>query len=523
MPKAAIYARVSTEGQADEEVPINGQIDECRKFAAEKGWEVAEVFTDAGFSGRTDDRPAFRRMIEIIKSSPNPKPFDIILCWRSNRLFRSVEHRLAYSRVFRRHSIRFVAMHEPEFEGASAMFMETVLAAADELYVSQVSEDTLRGLKQIAMAGYSTGGKAATGYRNVRKVAGLKPNGEPILRTGWEPDPDYAPKIKRAFEMCANGASGPEIIKATGVVTSPSSLVSLLRNRAYLGERIYNVMKQVDGKTRRRANSKPEDIIKKENAHEAIISPELFVAVQDVLARRRPDTKGKSKQSPQTYLLTGLLWCSEHQALYTGNTNSERNYYICSAKRKLGAKISPCRNVKKETMEEFILDNLQKHVFTEKRIRAGLEAIAREKMKNSQEDDRDRKDLTLKINQVEIELKRFFEAIASGVNPENLAQPIEERSALKNKLYLQLAEIDRQRDIDLQIPDITDTMVEDIQEKYSNIFLTSPEKLKAILPQFIERIELDGTKAKIKYFAAEEQKVGCYWRPQGDSNPRSPP
>ena len=522
MVKVAIYARVSTEGQAEEEVPINGQIDECRKFASSKGWEVAEVFTDAGFSGRTDDRPSFRRMIDIIKTV-SPRPFDVILCWRSNRLFRSVEHRLAYSRVFRRHSIRFVAMHEPEFEGASAQFMETVLAAADELYVSQVSEDTLRGLKQIAMAGYSTGGKAATGYRNIRKVAGLKPNGEPIMRTGWEPDPETAPAVKRAFEMCANGATGPEIIKATGIVTSPSSLVSLFRNRAYLGERIYNVMKQVDGKTRRRTNTKNEDIIRKENAHEAIISPELFNQVQEALERKQPHKAGKVLRAKQTYILTGLLWCKEHQSPYTGNTNAKLNYYVCGAKHKLGNKIAPCRTVKKEPIEEFILRNLKTHIFTDKRIRAGLEYLAKEQVKNKQEDDRERKEILARINQAEVELRRFYDAIAAGVNPENLAQPIEERSAQKNKLSMQLAEIDRQHEIDLKIPDITDAMVGSIKNKITEMLAASPEEIKALLPQFVEKIELDGNVANISYAVSDEQKVVCYWRPQGDSNPRSPP
>ncbi|WP_356948087.1 recombinase family protein [Dehalococcoides mccartyi] len=523
MTRIAIYARVSTEGQADEEVPINGQIDECRKFAAEKGWEVTEVFTDAGFSGRTDDRPSFRRMIDIIKSSPNHKPFDIILCWRSNRLFRSVEHRLAYARIFKRHSIRFVAMHEPEFEGSSAMFMETVLAAADELYVSQISEDTLRGLKQIAMAGYSTGGKAATGYRNVRKVAGLKPNGEPVMRTGWEIDPETAPRVKKTFEMCAAGATGPEIIKAAGVVTSPSSLVSLLRNRAYLGERIYNVMKQVDGKTRRRANTKPEDIIRKENAHEAIISPELFDKVQAVLERKRPHMQGRVQNSKRIYLLTGLLWCKEHQALYIGKTNATLNYYVCGAKNKLGDKISVCRTVKKEIIEEFILSNLKTHIFTDKRIRAGLEHLAKEKVKNKQEDDRERKEILSKIKQVEVELKRFYDAIAAGVSPDNLAQPIEERTAQKNKLSLKLAEIDRQREIGFKITAITDDMISSIKNKITEMLAASPEEIKALLPQFIEKIELDGNVANISYVVSDEQNVACYWRPQGDSNPRSPP
>jgi len=55
--KAAIYCRVSTKGQAEDELPIAGQEAECRQYAEERGWEVLNVYQDAGYSGVTDTRP----------------------------------------------------------------------------------------------------------------------------------------------------------------------------------------------------------------------------------------------------------------------------------------------------------------------------------------------------------------------------------------------------------------------------------------------------------------------------------
>lgn len=66
-------------------------------------------------------------------------------------------------------------------------------------------------------------------------------------------------------------------------------------------------------------------------------------------------------------------------------------------------------------------------------------------------------------------------------------------------------------------------MVSSIKNKITEMLAASPEEIKALLPQFIEKIELDGNIANIKYAVSDEQNVACYWRPQGDSNPRSPP
>lgn len=53
MKKVAIYCRVSTLSQAEDGYSIGEQQDKLNKYCEIMGWEVSEVYTDAGFSGST--------------------------------------------------------------------------------------------------------------------------------------------------------------------------------------------------------------------------------------------------------------------------------------------------------------------------------------------------------------------------------------------------------------------------------------------------------------------------------------
>jgi DNA invertase Pin-like site-specific DNA recombinase len=61
--RAAIYARVSTDEQAEKDLSIPFQLERCRYHAQGKGWDIAGEFVDAGESARTDKRPQFQEMI----------------------------------------------------------------------------------------------------------------------------------------------------------------------------------------------------------------------------------------------------------------------------------------------------------------------------------------------------------------------------------------------------------------------------------------------------------------------------
>jgi len=84
--KCCLYARVSTEMQAEDETPILSQIDACRKFAQSKDWEVVNVYKDEGFTGRNTNRPGFLQM--LADAQRKPAPFEKVVVWKGSRIAR---------------------------------------------------------------------------------------------------------------------------------------------------------------------------------------------------------------------------------------------------------------------------------------------------------------------------------------------------------------------------------------------------------------------------------------------------
>lgn len=83
--RAAIYARVSTDGQTTE-----NQLRELRATAERHGWQVVEEFVDRGISGAKgrDKRPGFDRLWKAV----GRKEFDVVMVWAVDRLGRSLQH-----------------------------------------------------------------------------------------------------------------------------------------------------------------------------------------------------------------------------------------------------------------------------------------------------------------------------------------------------------------------------------------------------------------------------------------------
>ena len=69
--KCCVYARVSTDEQAERDLSIPFQLERCRYHAQGKGWEVVQEFVDAGESARTDKRPE----LSLIHISEPTRPY----------------------------------------------------------------------------------------------------------------------------------------------------------------------------------------------------------------------------------------------------------------------------------------------------------------------------------------------------------------------------------------------------------------------------------------------------------------
>ena len=87
--KAAIYARVSTDGQTPE-----NQLRELRAVAKRMGWKVVTKYVDCGISGSKgrDQRAQFDAMC----TAAVRREFDVIMSWSVDRLGRSLQHLVTF-------------------------------------------------------------------------------------------------------------------------------------------------------------------------------------------------------------------------------------------------------------------------------------------------------------------------------------------------------------------------------------------------------------------------------------------
>lgn len=161
---AIIYARVSIIRQAEEELPIEGQVDQCRVKAEALGADVVKVFRDDGKSGRSDVRPAFQDAINYCDIfSPT-----YLITWSSSRFARNrvdasyyKERRLKQAGV----ELVYVSM-DVDTSTTGGWLLDGVMELFDELYSRQVSADTLRSMVKNAKAGYWNGGTPVLGYES---------------------------------------------------------------------------------------------------------------------------------------------------------------------------------------------------------------------------------------------------------------------------------------------------------------------------------------------------------------------
>ena len=80
----AVYARVSTDGQATE-----NQLRELRAAVKRHGWTVTREYVDNGISGAKGrkDRPQFDALLKSVTR----REFDVVAAWSVDRLGRSLQ------------------------------------------------------------------------------------------------------------------------------------------------------------------------------------------------------------------------------------------------------------------------------------------------------------------------------------------------------------------------------------------------------------------------------------------------
>ena len=488
---AALYARVSSERQ-DVDLSVAAQLRALRDYAKKNGYSIARQYVDEAESGRTADRPQFRKMIE--EGSQPSAPFQVILVWKFSRFTRKREHAVAFKSMLRRKGIRVVSITEQADDTPTGRLLEAIIESVDEFYSENLAQEVTRGMREAASRGFFLGSRAPFGYKRVKVKDGVKE------RPTLEVDPATAPVLKEIFQRSLRGNGLKEICRVlnTRGITNrgkrwyKSSLAYLLSNEAYTGTAVWG--RTIKGK-------KASDPVRVEGAWPALVSREMFDAVQQGMRERAPNVQRPGRVG-STYLLSGLLKCGVCDRAYIGQKakGGRFAYYICGTLYRDGAGTCEARYLNATRVEDFIVEKIRERILTEETIVDLITLVAEEIDAMAGELAGRVKVVEGELADVRRRLDRLYEALeTSELTLEALLPRIlslrHREEQLEAAMEEDAAQLDQRR-VDLPT-------TEEIKEYVADFrgFLnkgTIPER-KALIRNFVEGIEVLGDEATLTY------------------------
>src|SRR6202521_774013 len=146
--RSAIYARVSTFDQEPE-----NQLAEIRRYVAARGWTAVE-YVDRGISGAKDRRPALDQLL----TDARRRRFDVLVCWRLDRLGRNLRHLVTVVEELQALGIAFVSLNEGiDATTPAGKLQMHILAAIAEFERSRIAERVKAGLERARAHGTRLG------------------------------------------------------------------------------------------------------------------------------------------------------------------------------------------------------------------------------------------------------------------------------------------------------------------------------------------------------------------------------
>ncbi|EKF52428.1 recombinase family protein [Lactococcus garvieae] len=351
MKSVAIYCRVSTTNQAEDGYSIGEQQDKLRKYCDIMGWNVAEVYTDAGFSGSNIERPAMQKMLKAAKL----KQFNTILVYKLDRLSRSTSDNLyLIKEVFKKNNIEFVSLNEKiDTSDAMGEFFFTLLAAVAEMERKTISERMALGRLGRAKAGKTMSYQLPPfGYtRNKEKdILEVVPLEASIVREIYKSYLDGESITKICKSLNDNGHIGKN------KRWSHSTVRNALTNTAYIAK----------GKFKGQMY---------EQDHEKIISEDIFWAAQKEIEKRQVKESQRTNQSrpfQSKYMLSGLMrcgYCGANIVSVTGNKRSDGTKpirYECAHRNDYRRLLAPGQDkcssgfYRRLELEAYVIDYISK-------------------------------------------------------------------------------------------------------------------------------------------------------------------
>lgn len=329
----AIYVRLSIEnsGKDDDGDSIANQISFCKAYLAEHtDLKLYDIYEDNGEKGTNFDRPEFKRMMDDIRGGK----VKCVLVKDLSRFGRDyIEAGEYLEKIFPFMGIRFISITDgydsltcDDAEGALMIPLKNMI---NDVYAKDISRKIITSFRARQEKGEFLPAFAPYGYVKSKEVA-----------YRYEVDRETAPYVRMIFEWKAEGVSHNEICKRLndmGAVTPARRKVDLgiwraekYKNTVWFGRTIIDILKNptytgciVYGRIPKslyegiKMHRAPEEEWRYvPNAHEPIVSQELFDKVQKMFADRAERFKAKMDENASlrelvTNHFKGKIYCGD--------------------------------------------------------------------------------------------------------------------------------------------------------------------------------------------------------------------
>ncbi len=508
--RIAFYIRVSTEEQAENpEGSIRNQEHRLRAALEYKNTqgrfgELKGVYTDAGISAKDMKRPRLQELLRAIRS----KEIDLVMVTELSRLSRNTRDFIQMWDMMREHGCRFQSLRE-DFDTTNAagelvLFQLMNLAQFER---RQVSERVEANFQARAARGLHNGGSIPVGY--------LK---HPENRGHFAVDEEMAKLVRKAFETFLKEGTlrkaalfindkGYRLrierdggkFKRSGLFTM-DNLQAILRNKAYIGVRVYKVKDEA-----REAKA----------AWPGIVDEKTFNQAGTLLSKNRSRLKPLGQRRKLPYLLSGITTCQTCNSAMSGKSatgnGGKVGYYehAWATKRDCGLtkKMFKCdpHRIPSKVIEPLVWSEFSKFMNDPKFVKETFKRAQALQKSNpgAKESDRIKAKLSGINSQTEALTERLSE-LPKGVPAAPIYKQMEKLEGLRAELALMLEKM-----TDTGASGAVKVAQWETFEQFSKLYramlnqgLDSDQK-RAVVQKFIRKIEV-GTESVRIHFIVDE-------------------
>ena len=456
MKRAAVYARVSTEHQTSSS--LETQIKTCTEFCNRQGWLVVEIFQERD-SGAKTERTEFQKMIAKALAGE----YDVIVVEKFDRFFRDDVEDRRYTRMLESKGILVIsALEGIDVSSVSGKLLRWILSDINWFQREYMKEEQMRKSKHAAQQGFWMGGTPPFGFKLIEIKDGERKRKKLAI------DEETAPIVREMFRLFAEGYSVPSIVNYLNTRKlykdkpwSVATVYDMLRNPKYLGIYTWDVP---------RRHLESEDGVVAEGVIPAIVTGEVAEKVRKRLATKRRPSFYTQKHF---WLLSGILVCGICGKHMHGNPHPRRPVYRCEENHAyLG--------ISKQYVEDYVVRYVR-HALED----VDIEALVREYVAifktRAEILQTHKKEVVLKLKELEEEERRIVDAIAKGIELPQLFERAKAIEAEQRKLRAELEQ-------EVPVPSYEEIKLQFENLKHILESPSEPNKLKYIIQHVIDKV-----------------------------------